>query len=191
MTSPHYASSGLTAIELMLVVAIVGLLTTVAMPHFSSLIETNQSRQLQWRWAGLLKTARQQAISKQRWVTVCPVSGNECVSDLNQPWHAFFDDNNENRYTDTAEVFAELPIPQKTRLVMYKGVATLPYFRYRASGLSGNLRSLTVCPTGEADSLAFHMSSTHLGRLRFFDDTDSDGIVDRRYQGKQQNVVCS
>lgn len=191
MHTPHPASSGLTAVELLLVIAILGILSAMALPSFKSLVDAHQSQQLQWRWAGLLKSARQQAISRQRWVTVCPVVGNECVVDLNKPWHAFFDDKNEKKYTEPSEVFAVLAIPAESRLVMYKGIATLPYFRYRASGLSGNLRSLTVCPTGEADSLAFHMSSTHLGRVRFFEDTDGDNIVDRYYQGSQQNIVCS
>lgn len=189
---PNYSTlSGVTAIELLLAVAIMSIVTTIALPHFSTMVEAHRGKQLQWRWAGLLRAARQQAISRQRWVTVCPVVAGRCVSDLNQPWHAFFDDDNNQFYNDPADLFAELNIPPQTRLVMYKGIATLPYFRYRASGLSGNLRSLTVCPTGEPDHLAFHLSSTHLGRLRFFNDTDGDGIVDRRYQGTQQNIVCS
>jgi type IV fimbrial biogenesis protein FimT len=191
MKTSRPAYSGMTAIELLLVIAIASILATIALPHFNTLIETHQARQLQWRWTGLLKSARQQAISRQQWVTVCPVLGNECVTDLNQPWHAFFDDDNDHKYTDPADVFAVMSVPEKALLVMYSGVAILPYFRYRASGLSGNLRSLSVCPTGQLDSLAFHMSSTHLGRIRFFKDTDGDGIVDRQYQGKQQNIVCA
>lgn len=181
---------GVTAIELLLVVVIIGIITTIALPQFSLMIESHKSKNLQWRWAGLLKTARQQAVTRQRWVTVCPVVANQCVADLNRPWRAFFDDTNSKGYADPNDMFAELNVPVKTKLVMYKGIATLPYFRFRASGLSGNLRSLTVCPTGRLDHLSFHLSTTHLGRLRFFDDTDGDGIVDRYYQGKQQNIAC-
>ncbi|MEX0624497.1 MAG: GspH/FimT family pseudopilin [Saccharospirillum sp.] len=190
MIIKHRHNTGITAIELLLAIAITAVLASMAVPGFSALLEAHQSRTQQWRWAGILKTARHQAITRQRWVTLCPVKDTQCDTDLTRPWVAFFDDNRANAIASTTDIIAQMAIPEGTRLVMYRGVATLPYFRYRASGLSGNLRSLTVCPNGKADALSFHFSSTHLGHTRFFDDTNGDGLVDRIYQGTRQNIVC-
>lgn len=185
------SGSGITLIELLVVLTIIGIVAGIAAPSLSSLMLDHRARQMQWQWRGFLGQARSAAISQQRWASVCPVQADQCTSDLTRPWIAFHDDNLNNRLDAPDEtVIARLQPDGNVRFVMYRGNATLAYFRYRPSGLSGNLRGFTVCPDGTANHRAFHLTSTLLGRIRFARDTDGDGLVDRRYQGKQQNVTC-
>lgn len=185
------SGNGITLIELLVVLAIIAIVAGIAAPSFSDFMRDQRARQMQWQWRGFLGQARSAAIGQQRWVTVCPISSDQCVSDMTQPWAAFYDDNLNNRLDGPSEdILARLEPEGKTRFVMYRGNTKLAYFRYRASGLSGNLRGFTVCPDGVANHRAFHLTSTLLGRIRFARDTNDDGLVDRRYQGRRQNVTC-
>jgi type IV fimbrial biogenesis protein FimT len=186
----YQRNSGMTLLELVVTTSIIAIVASIALPSFQSMIRNHNARTQQWEWASLLKTARGAAINQRQWVTVCPVENNKCTTNLNKPWVAFYDNDRSNQIASPQAIVKELLIPSNSTLKMYKGNTTLPYFRYRASGLSGNLRSLTVCPDPARTSANFHFTSTHLGHIRFVEDTNNDGIVDRMYQGKQQNVSC-
>lgn len=182
---------GITLIEILVIIAIIAILATVSLPSLADFISRHKARQQQWQWQGFLTHARHSSITNRRWVTVCPMKDAQCVEDESLSWVAFFDDNTNGRLDSASEhIQVELSIPTGTKVIMYKGIAKLPYFRYRPIGLSGNLRGLTVCPEGNP-SLAFHITSTHLGRISFKHDTNGDGIADRIYRGKRQNVTCT
>ncbi|WP_028670543.1 GspH/FimT family pseudopilin [Saccharospirillum impatiens] len=184
-------NKGATLLELVITTSILGISASIALPAFQTMIDRHSAKAQQWEWVSLLKTARSAAVSQRQWVTVCPMANDQCTGDLNNPWIAFFDSTRSNRIVTPQAIIKQLNIPDSTRLKMYKGNTTLPYFRYRASGLSGNLRSLTVCPEGTETSNTFHFTSTHLGHIRFVKDSDKDGLVDRMYQGRRQNVTCT
>lgn len=182
--------TGATLLELVVTTSIIGIAVSIALPSFQNMMHRHNAKTQQWEWSSLLKSARSAAVSQRKWVTVCPIEDNQCTTNLNNPWVAFFDSSRNNQINSSQDIIKHLAVPEGTSLKMYKGMTTLPYFRYRASGLSGNLRSLTVCPEGTETSNTFHFTSTHLGHIRFVKDSDGDGIVDRLYQGKQQNVTC-
>lgn len=187
---PGPGCHGFTAVELMIVIAILAISLSLAIPSFTELRLNALARQQQMQWLGFLSAARAAAVKQQTWVTVCPAVNDQCTTDLNTTWYAFYDQERSLSIQDQSQIVSMLTIPEPTRLLMYKGNTTLPYFRYRAMGTSGNLRSLTVCPDGIANERAFHLTSTHLGHIRFLEDTTGDGIVDRLHKGKRVNVHC-
>lgn len=192
MHSPErLASGGMTLIELMISIGLIAIVASIATPSFHTLLLDHRAQQQQLEWRGFLGAARVASVTDNQWVTVCPIDNNRCVTDTGKTWAAFHD-NNRNAILDAPDerIIRHLEPGENASLVMYKGITKLPYFRYRPTGASGNLRSLTVCPDGTLNERTFHLTSTHLGRVRFSRDTDKDGIVDRRYQGKQQNVTC-
>lgn len=97
--------TGMTLIELMVVLALMAILMTVAIPSFTSLIQSNRVASEVNGFIGSLQFARAEAIKQGLPVTVCTSSdGSNCLdsSDWNTGWIVFVDPNN-NKTHDSSE----------------------------------------------------------------------------------------
>lgn len=90
---------GFTLFELLVGIAILGIITTIALPNLSEFIVKmrvdNEISQLH----RLLLSARNGAISSEHFVTVCPLNNdNECSSSWNNNLSAFIDTDGDGSY---------------------------------------------------------------------------------------------
>lgn len=152
---PCRGQRGLTLIELLMVLALLGLLTGLALPAFSALRERSRLAAIQNELLASLALARSEAIRSRRPVLVCPGDGEATGCRDDGLWHAgwmsFVDEDGNHRYDPGGDRLLEVHGPvQGLQLVSTAG---RPRVRYTADGLStGSNLSLRVCRRGEAVS---------------------------------------
>ncbi len=130
--------AGFTLLEALVVMAVLGILLTLAVPAVSAL---RQQHQMQAQAEGLLDSlllARSEALRRQQRVTVC-VRGTDAVCDLTGGWQQgwlVFEDLNNNALHDPGEGLIEVhpALPSTLRLV---GKTTVNgYMSYSPEGRS-------------------------------------------------------
>lgn len=178
-------------IELMVTVALVAILATVAVPSFETLIKNNR---LTSTANGLLTdiyAARSEAIKRASTVTVCGSSnGSDCdTSDWTKGWLVYVDSNG-NGSPDPSEILRVGDKLDGDLSLNASGFANNSLFRYDARGQLQDLDGgwFTLCDSRGA-SEARAVVVTNIGRPGMASDTDGDGTPNDPESGN--NVSCS
>ena len=167
MHSLNKAESGITLIELLIVIAIVCVLSSIALPAFGSLVQSGHARSARSALTVSISQARSSAVMRRQYVAVCP-SADQIRCDRSLKWHhgwlVFVDaDNNGERDTDEDIVGASQALDAGIAIVSTRGRYRI---RYQADGSSdGSNLTLTVCDRrGAASASTLVMNNS--GRLR-------------------------
>jgi type IV fimbrial biogenesis protein FimT len=97
------AARGLTLLELLTVIAIVAVVTSLAIPAFSSIRDSNAMATSVNLFVTQLHLARSSAVTREQRVTLCPASNPQTCSNDHTAWregYLIFQDNNKNRQRD-------------------------------------------------------------------------------------------
>jgi type IV fimbrial biogenesis protein FimT len=159
--------TGVTLIELLIVVSIIAILATIATPTLGSLKQAGASRSARSALAVAINQARSSAVIHRKSVVLCPSADqSSCDHDTRwqHGWLVYFDDNRDNQHDSDETVIASSQA--QLRDVAMLGSAGRYRIRYQADGTSdGSNLTITVCdrrgPT-EARTLVINNS----GRLR-------------------------
>lgn len=180
--------TGFTLIELIVAIAIFGIMASIAIPNYSSFIMKNRKSSLYNSLVGTISLARLEAVKTSRVVTMC-ISSNlstcdDTTDDWNTGWIVFSDINGDGLVTTSGT-------PADTILKVERAAA--PGLRITSdefdSKLSiaprGRLRSqgsFVICDdTEEAENgMALNLWITGLGRLATdtVSENDTDEIVE-------------
>jgi type IV fimbrial biogenesis protein FimT len=136
-------SRGFTLIELMVTVAVAGILALIAVPAMSSLISGNRLAGTTGELTSSIQLARSEAVRRNSRVTLCGTSdGVNCSAD----WRRWIVTGADNA-TGEVDIIRDVSVPESIRL---NGPAAGIVFR--PSGLTGGEAELTVCvPTSSLD----------------------------------------
>ena len=177
-TSPHKVNAGFTLVELMVTIAVVAIISAIALPSMSDFIVKmrvdNQITELQ----RLLLTARNNAINTGQNTTVCPLSGSVCAASNN--WHGAI-----GVISATDGVIKEKSAIKTGDKLQFGHISIV----YTASGQLGSATSGTLkyCPKDLIDnSRAIDVSLS--GRTYISSDIDNDGKDEDR---NDNEITCS
>ena len=97
-------SAGLTAIELMITLAVFAIMASLAAPPMQSLITNYRERTAINQLSGYVRLARSEAITRSAYVSLCGSSDEaSCDGDLKEGWLVFQDANGDGVYQGASD----------------------------------------------------------------------------------------
>lgn len=167
---------GFSFLELMIVVIIAATLVNIALPSFTSLINSQERRGALHDLMGVFAFARQHAVMNGVIVTVCPLDATRaCGRDWNGDIQAFLDPDNTRKLTANDALLRTISPGGNGRLVARS--LNRSFFQFRPTGfVHSDLGNITWCPESRDPTLAGQIIISRGGRVRIAKDTDKDGI---------------
>jgi type IV fimbrial biogenesis protein FimT len=132
-------SSGYTLMELMVTIAIAGILLGVAIPSFTSIISSNRLTTYANELVTALNFARSEAIKRGLRITLCKsTNGDSCTTgdDWSQGWIIFTDHDNNAAYDSATETLLRVQANSANAITMVGNTNVANYISYIASGQS-------------------------------------------------------
>jgi prepilin-type N-terminal cleavage/methylation domain-containing protein len=179
-------NKGFTLVEVMVAVAMLGIITMIALPRLNLFLARMQVDNEVSTLHRLLLTARNVAISESTNVTLCPLVANNCVNNWQNQLTVFIDLNN-NQILDAGErvVKVKEAITNNDRLVFDRADV-----RYAPTGLlniTGGPFSFRYCPQ-EYPEFSRGIMVNNSGRVTTSHDIDDDGIDE--FPATGADVTC-
>lgn len=173
-------ATGQTLIELLVTLAIAGVLLGVALPSFTAMLANRRSTAAVNQLIGTVHLARNYAITHHATVTLCPGTESACLG--RDSWHLgalLFIDRNINGNFDVGEsLLRQLP-PHEDARVYWRSFGNKPVLRFVPRGYTrwqnGNF---LYCPHNGKPRDARMIILNAQGRVRIARDGDGDGIVE-------------
>ena len=165
---------GLTLIELMLVLAVLAVLVTLAAPSMSTLIHSNQIRTQTSRLMTAINLARSEAISRNSPVSLCPsalvLSGQPVCSGTYADGWIVFSNRDKDRVVDAGideviRAFEGLPVGY-TLTNKLGTIAATELINYLPDGSSRRNRTLMLCASSDASIPSWSVILNIVGRPR-------------------------
>jgi type IV fimbrial biogenesis protein FimT len=152
-------NKGFTLIELIVTIAILGIMLTIAIPSFRSLIINNRIATQSNDFISDIAHARAEAVRRNARISICKSNtGTSCVASANwqDGWVVWLDSNNDG-VVNTGETILRVHGPLASGITLVAtGFNSGTYFQYLPSGVVGGVAggtpttagTLTLCQSG-------------------------------------------
>ncbi|MBN7822042.1 GspH/FimT family pseudopilin [Bowmanella yangjiangensis] len=168
-----YSQQGLTLLELMITLSIVGILLTLVAPNVRDILIRNNVTSQVNEISGIVQFARSNAIDEQNTAIICPTPDfSNCSTNWDQAKMVFNDlDGNGNRSEDE-ELLAATSLPPKSMTVTGPGITV----RFNGNGTVSTPATIKICHQDGEAKFARALFISLQGRVRLSEDTDNNGI---------------
>lgn len=168
---------GFTLVELMVAIAVVAILSTIALPSLNDFLVKMRVDNEITEMQRLLLTARNMAINTGKNTTVCPLSSGSCTSNWGNEISVFTVD-------EVIKVKGAIKSGDKLQFTSNSAVVYDPSGRLITPIIQSSFK---FCPKDNAD-LARGIDLSISGRSYISSDTDNDGKDENR---SAQEITCS
>lgn len=186
---PAKPAAGFTLVELLVVILLVCVIATYAIPSMGNLVKSSRRHSVVSDMVRLINLARNTAIMNQQTVTVCPLDNtNKCTDSWNTLPITVFRDPNADRVLAHEDDIVR--ISNLTNGGAWDAnTANRPYFRFFASGMADYaIGNMVWCPDDNDSYLAAQIVVNMGGRLRLSEDEDGDGMLE---DANGNTVTCT
>lgn len=135
------SNRGFTLVELMIAVAVIGILAIVAVPSMTALINNSRTTGQTEELVGALQLARAEAIRRNARVTICPGTGTTCSGSTSWDSWTMFGRDNTSADTDV--------IRGTTVATGMTVTSSVDRFVYKPSGMIDGQQKLEVAKSGD------------------------------------------
>lgn len=118
-----HSQTGLTILELLITVAILGIIAAISLPNYGSMLESERAENFIDEFTRTIKYARATASTSDEFVVVCPIktpeNGGACTNDWSKNPIVAFVDSDRNNSLDSANelTLRVMDIPSKQDVV--------------------------------------------------------------------------
>lgn len=173
----RHENRGYTVIELMLVLTVMVILSSLTIPSLTKLVESNRLTAAMNHFSGALALTRSEAIKRNQQVVMCKSqNGTDCLKTgrWDQGWLIFVDTNHDRQHDDEETLIQIGSAIENGIKADYRGFGSSHYITYRPGGFTKTNGTFTFCTTGEnATARALILMIT--GRVRI-SSTKTDGM---------------
>ena len=181
---------GFTFIELLTALLIAALLGFLAYPSFSEILQRVHTTSRVNSLIGLVRFARQTAVTQRRWITLCPALADSCTnsSDWTTGIMAFADLNRDGSRQPLEPVLAHQSTLDPGERLSWRSFRRRNYLQFRSAGYTNwQNGSFLYCPASGDPRYGKVVIVNIQGRATPSVDRNGDG-VDEQASGKP--LVC-
>lgn len=176
--SSAYISSGYTLLELIIVIAIVGILTSLTLPGLSRYLEQQRADVTSTMLRRAITTTRSTAISSREIVSLCPYEEQRCGEHWENGMMIFIDKNNNGMIDDNETLYEKISWQQQDVTIRWRASGGKNYLRYSPSGAARQFGRFHICHNSGDLTLARALVINRQGRVRPYRDRNGDSIVE-------------
>jgi len=182
-------AKGFTLIELMVVISIIAILASLAVPSFADMIRRQKSSGEANVLFSLVYLARSEAIKRNSIVTICKsLDANQCGGTWSDGW-IVFQDNDKDGSRDAGETLISSGVMGNEYQLSWSAFGSNNYIRFTQNGLTLSQNgTFVLCPNDNDVKYARAVVISKTARVRLPKDSDGDGV----YEGASgDNLMCS
>jgi type IV fimbrial biogenesis protein FimT len=173
---------GLTLIELLVTLAVVGVLFGYAIPRYTILLERSQATTAVNWLVSAIHFARFSAITHRTTVTLCPSRDHHSCGGY---WHqgviAFSDHNADHHINGADQLLKFFSYPLQNGSINWRSFRNRRYLQLTSQGMTNYQNgNFTYCAANQDPRFSRQVIVNMAGRIRLARDLNGDGRVDDR-----------